>query len=330
MIGGFMVEMRTLLFPLVLLFSFSASAKEGFEFVNTPGKHVDVKFNGRNVARYQYEPINETSKETRDLTYKPFHLVYDAEGKEFITKGAGGKFPHHRGIFYGFSKTRYPGANGKQQVVDTWHCREGYQKHKAFVAQDATEKAASHTVLIDWHGNDGKVFAQEVRTLHFMFDPQGALVVNFNSELKPAEGVEKITLDGDPQHAGFQFRAAQEVAAKTAKQTYYIRPKTGKAKPGETINWDKKNDNDATRDLPWKAMSYVVQDQRWTCVYLDHPKNPKPARFSERDYGRFGSYFVATATKEKPVRVKYRLVIKQGEFTKAECEKLSNAFTKGA
>ena len=62
-------------------------------------------------------------------------------------------------------------------------------------------------------------------------------------------------------------------------------------------------------------MSFVLGDQRYTVAYLDRPENPKEARFSERDYGRFGSYFVADATEKKPVEVDYRLWLQDGQMT---------------
>ena len=63
---------------------------------------------------------------------------------------------------------------------------------------------------------------------------------------------------------------------------------------------------------------FVLDGQRYTVVYLDHPKNPKEARFSERDYGRFGSYFVADATEKRPVDVDYRLWLQDGPMTVEE------------
>ena len=41
-------------------------------------------------------------------------------------------------------------------------------------------------------------------------------------------------------------------------------------------------------------------------MYLDSPSNPKPARYSERAYGRFGSYFETDVTEDMPLNVKYR------------------------
>ena len=324
-----------LLLPLLAaaLSPLTLTAADGFSWKDTPGKHADLSYDGTPVARYVYERIDLSSPERREETYKPFHHVYDAAGENFLTKGPGGKFTHHRGIYFGFSKCRFT-KNGKEISVDTWHCKAGkgdqpgaHQTHETFLSQEADADSAVQKALIHWHDNEGEVFAIEERELTFTKADDGALVVDFTSTVTPQ--VEKLTLDGDPQHAGFQFRASNEVAESTAKKTYYLRPKTGKAQPGQTINWSDKNDTEATRDLPWKAMSFVVNgNERYTAVYLDHPANPKPARFSERDYGRFGSYFVKEISPDSPLTVNYRLVIGKGERTAEECEALSEAFLK--
>lgn len=306
----------------------SPTAGEGFVWKDTPGKHTDLTFDGKKVARYMYEALDTSTPERRELTYKPFHHVYDEAGENFITKGAGGKYTHHRGVYYGFSKCSYTDAGGDEHSgIDTWHCKKPYQSHQKALKQEGGADSAFQCVEIHWHDNEGKVFIKEVRELTFSHADDGALVVDFQSTTTPT--VPKAKFDGDPQHAGFQFRASNEVAEKTARQTYYIRPKTGKDEPGKTINWSGKSDSEATRDLPWKGMSFVVNgNERYTTVYLDHPKNPKPARYSERDYGRFGSYFVAELTPEKPLTVNYRLNIKKGERTPEECAALSAEFLK--
>jgi hypothetical protein len=79
-------------------------------------------------------------------------------------------------------------------------------------------------------------------------------------------------------------------------------------------------------NLPWNAMSFTLGDQRYTAVYLDHPDNPKPARHSERDYGRFGSYFEYRLTDDRPLALNYRVWLQQGELTGEQAEALSRAF----
>jgi len=142
-----------------------------------------------------------------------------------------------------------------------------------------------------------------------VYNVPGGHLVEFASRVESSVG--KVRLDGDPQHAGFHFRADNEVAEKTKAQTYYLRP-DGAGKPGETRNWpgDREHVN-----LPWNGMSFVLGDQRYTALYLDHPTNPKEARFSERDYGRFGSYFEYDLDQDKPLNVRYRVWLQEGELT---------------
>ena len=126
-------------------------------------------------------------------------------------------------------------------------------------------------------------------------------------------------MDGDPQHAGFQFRASNDVAEKTKKLTYYLHPDGSKGEMGKERNWplDK-----GMVDLPWYVMSFVLGDKRTPLDYLNHPHNPKESRFSERDYGRFGGYFQADITKDHPLVVNYRLWLQDGEMTKEQAEGL--------
>jgi len=320
--------MKQLLTLLTLIFLPVCINAAEFSWKDTKGKHRDLFFGGKLVARYMYERIDTSSPERRELTYKPFYHIYDRDSGIALTKGAGGKFPHHRGIFYGFSKCSYTDTEGKlHKGIDTWHCRKAHQVHASFISETADGERAELTTEISWIGNDDEKIASELRTLTFFFAGKD-LIVDFHSTLTST--VPSLTLDGDPQHAGFQFRASNEVAAKTAKQTYYIRPKTGKAKDGTTINWSGKNDTEATRNLPWKGMSFVVGGNRYTTAYLDRPENPKPARFSERDYGRFGSYFVKKdIKKDSSLTVDYRLFIRKGEMTQKEIEEMSGLFDGG-
>jgi hypothetical protein len=261
-----------------------------------------------------------TPKIANELTNR-FHHVYQSDGKGFLTKGPGGKFTHHRGIYFGFSKCSFTDKVGNEHKIDTWHCKRAYQTHEKIIRSHSDLKSAGQSVEIAWRLDDGTIFAKEVRSLTFSLRPDDSLQIDFGSVLSTDH--KTLVLDGDPQHAGFQFRASNEVASSTAEQTYYVRPKEGKGEKGKTKNWPA--DKDMT-NLPWKAQSVVVSDQRHFTLYLDHPNNPKPSFYSERDYGRFGSYFKAQAKPGKPVRIKYRLIIGTKERKPIECEKLSFAF----
>src|SRR5205085_1281801 len=145
-------------------------------------------------------------------------------------------------------------------------------------------------------------FAREVREVTAIRLPEGTLI-EWASTLTTT--LPNVQLDGDPQHAGFHFRANQVVAHKTKPFTYFLRP-DGKGKLGDTRNWDPQTQTGPV-NLPWDAMSFEIGDQRYTVLYMDHPDNPKPARGSERDYGRLGNYFAYELTPQKPLQVRYRI-----------------------
>jgi hypothetical protein len=272
-----------------------------------------LSYDGRPVLEYMYRALDP---DAREETYKVFHHLYSPDGARRVTKGPGGKFTHHRGLFFGFNRISY--GDGKR--VDTWHCRgAAYQSHEGLVDEEAGPVLGRQTVAIDWHGAGAEVFAKEERQMTVYHVPGGQLV-EFATDLSTTVG--PVKLDGDPQHAGFQFRAAQEVADGDQKLTYYLRP-DGKGKPGETRNWPGNKD---FVNLPWNAMSFVIDGQRYTAVYLDRPENPKEARFSERTYGRFGSYFVYDLDRGKDLVLNYRIWLQQGEMTGEQAAALSADF----
>jgi hypothetical protein len=304
-------------------------AGKGFEWQPQQSDHIDLLYDGRPAMRYMMPTLDESSPAQRMATMKPFHHLYSPDGTALLTKGdADGLYPHHKGLFYGFNKITY----GDGKTCDTWHCTgKAYQEPKRDMTLEFSKLAASQRVVIDWHGQDGEAFATENRRLSISRPVRQGFdgwQIDFRSHLATLDG-KPIHLDGDPQHAGFHFRASQEVPDKTAKETYYVRT-DGKGEPGDYRNWDPENPNSQAslecETRPWNAMSFVIGDNRYTAVYLDHPSNPKPSRYSERDYGRFGSYFVADVTKEKPLEVKYRLWVQEGEVTVEDCKSLHREF----
>jgi len=302
----------------------TADSPDGYRWVDTPGKYVELQYGNQPVLRYMDEPYDGSTPERHAQTYKPYYHVFSPDGSRLLTKGdTGGLYPHHRGMFYGFRKVTY--GDGKH--CDIWHCLEkAHQSHARILSQHASAESANQVVAIDWHGSQGEVFAHEERAVAVSRKPDG-LQIDFSSHLETADD-RPIHLDGDPQHAGFHFRAAQEVADKTATQTYYLRT-DGKGELDETRNWEEGGDaamNAQCTNRPWDAMSFVLGDQRYTVLYIDHPDNRKPARYSERDYGRFGSYFVTDVTPEKPLDVRYRIWVQEGEMTVDECNAKANEF----
>ena len=292
-----------------------------FQFTESSSEATDLAFDGRPVIRY-FHPAHDPNDHF--YTFKPFHHVFDpVEGKVLLTNGAAkttkdGTFPHHRGLFYGWNKISYD-----NKTADVWHGNNNeFSQHDKALATEAGEVLGRERSAISWHGKDGQTFATEVRELTTYAVPGGTLI-DFASILSTDR--KSVKLDGDPQHAGFHFRAAMEVASKTAKETYYLRP-DGKGKLGDTRNWEAKGRDTKTVNLPWDAACIVVGGKRYTVLRVNHPDNPKEARGSERDYGRFGDYFEYILTPEKPLKVKYRVWVQPGEMTVEECEAIQAAF----
>ena len=297
----------------------TAKPSEQFAWHDTPGDYDDLTFGTRPVLRYMYKPLDDSSKEAREQTYKVYHHLFDPTGKQIVTKGPGGQYTHHRGLYFGFNRISYGG--GKK--CDTWHCSgDAFQSHDKFLAADAGAVLGRQRLEIGWHGVGKETFATEEREMTVYHIPGGQMV-EFASRLRSNVG--PVRLDGDPQHAGFQFRASNEVSEKTKAQTYYLRP-DGQGKPGETRNWDAKKPDPKCANLPWNALSFVLGGQRYTAVYLDKPTNPKEARYSERDYGRFGSYFEYDLDTNKPLELNYRVWLQAGEMTAEQVKALSADF----
>jgi len=304
----------------------ASPATGDYTWHDTPGKYFELKHGDRPVLRYMYAAFDDRSPATREATFKVYHHLFDPSGSRLVTNGPSGLYPHHRGLFFGFNKISYG-----DKKCDIWHGDSAhkfntigaYQEHVKMLAQRGGSDSGTHTALIAWHGPDRGVFAEEERTVIARHTNNGVLV-DWSSKLTSKVDV-PVKLDGDPQHAGFHFRADNEVNEKSKKETYYVRP-DGPGKRGETRNWEPKTKKGPV-NLPWDAMSFVLGDKRYTVVYLDHPANPKESRHSERDYGRMGSYFESTLTKEKPLKVRYQIWLQEGEMTVGQAGELSRRFT---
>ncbi|HYT89973.1 MAG TPA: DUF6807 family protein [Gemmataceae bacterium] len=308
-----------------------------FNWSGKPGEYLELRFGldpktVRPMLRYMHKDYDTSTAEARDRTYKVFHHLYDPAGKRLVTNGGQTDlqpgetkkllYPHHRGLMFAYMRCTY--GEGKSTTADTWHAKPGdtHQSHMAFVVpEEAGALLGRHCVLVDWHGPKKEVFAKEERELT-VYNVPGGTLVDFTSRLKTTGGT--VKLDGDPQHAGFQFRASNDVADKTAKQTYYVRP-DGKGKPGETRNWEPKTKKGPI-NLPWDALSFVLDGKRYTVAYLNHPSNPGESRWSERDYGRFGCYFAYDLTPERPLVVNYRIWLQNGEMTVPDVAALHTNF----
>lgn len=269
---------------------------------------------GKPLVRYEMPAYDASEEARRAATYKPFHHVFDPVTGIRLTKGDGGEYPHHRGIFFGYNRISH-GA-GKGTKSDCWHCPgKARQEHRQTLVESAGPVAGVQRVAIDWIGSEGKPILGETRELDVV-PVAGGTVIDFASRL---DAPVPVSLDGDPQHAGVHFRASNEVFEATKGQTYYLRP-DGQAAPGDYRNWPQ----DKTYiNAPWHAASFVVGGQRYTVLRANRPANPGEARMSERDYARFGSYFAHDLGPGRPLEVGYRFWVQPGEMTVDEAARIA-------
>ena len=268
----------------------------------TPNEAVDVAQDGKVVARFMM--AHDVSTPAKRLeTYKPYLHVYDPSGTLRLTKGPGFEFTHHRGIMVGFMKITVDGKS-----YDRWHMKGGDQ-----VVTAVKPTADGFVAAIDWQGESATAKPILTEERAFTFTKPGApfyFGIELNSTLKPDHGEAKI--DGDPEHAGAQFRPSEKI---DGKKTTYIYP-------GKDVLIHK------VRDLTWVAEVFTIEGKTFTALLLNHPSNPKDTAFSAyRDYGRFGAFPKGVATPESPFKLRYKWLIAEGDLRDAAAfQQAYNAF----
>jgi hypothetical protein len=293
--------------------------------VDTAGQYLDIFLDGRPVARWMY--AHDPAK--REETYKPFLHVYDAAGKNFITKGAFGFYTHHRGIFFGWQEIGY---NGKK--VNIWEMPDGDQVQQKFLNQKADKDMATFTAQIDWILKDGTKIIEEERTMTLRPDAavKGSLLIDFSTKVKAVKG--DLLLVGNAEHGGVQFRAADDVDRTNTK---YCFPADA-VKPADAAEWRPSTTQaggksySIANDAPWTAMAYTLRGQNYFAEEMNSPENLKGTLWSAyRDYGRFGADPKADLKDGQSVSLKFRFWVGAGQApTRADLQREYDAYAKEA
>ena len=291
---------------MVAAFTAVLGMAQDFTFQDTQGKYLDVLQGGKNIARYMY--AYDTKDKTTSLeTYKPYLHVFSDDGALMITKGPGGDFTHHRGIFIGWNKLGFDG-----KVYDRWHMKGGEQVHQKFEKTEGGKDSGVFTSVVNWNDNEKQAIVVEKRTMKFQAaEKPGYVLIDFISEIQAPRG--DVVLDGDPEHAGIQYRPANAVDKSKTLYTYC----------GEKV--DLKKD----KDLAWIGETYTLSNKQYSVVMMNHPENPKGTRISAyRDYGRFGMFPKTEIAKGATKTFRYRFLIATGVMPEASfIQKVCNAFT---
>jgi hypothetical protein len=297
--------MRTI---TVLLSAVVLSAVRPLPAADSPSFHwaddpkagtCELLYGAQPVLRYMYAYDTSTPDRLKE-TFKVFHHVFGPGTGTLITNGAGGQYPHHRGLFVGWRQTTAGG-----QDWDFWHCTKGaHQRHVKFLDRGANADAGTMTAEIQWNDADGKPVITETRTVKvsLITTEKGAKPgwqIDWSTSLASNRGT--VTLDGDRQHAGFQYRAAPVVAE--ANSARYVRP-AGAPAQAEAFEVDDSKYPESHTNLGWLAMTYPIDRDVYTVEYFEDPSLPKPSRYSERPYGRFGAFFKTAIEQDHPLKMR--------------------------
>lgn len=232
-----------------------------------------------------------------ESTYKPFHHLFDVTGEVVLTKGPGGTFPHHRGLFVGWNRTSTGGI-----THDFWHCTKGRHQVRVGGAVSLSPVVGDTVDQIEWQDEAGGVIVLERRTLSVWDAGIDANLIDVAIELRAA-GRSVVRLAGDPQHAGCQIRLAQEVH-EHQDGTRYTRPESAQDRG-----------NDVWTDCAWARIHTKIAGREAVVWHSSHPANPRPWVYSTRAYGRFGSFQSIELEPDVPVVLRYRIAIRAGDAT---------------
>lgn len=293
---------------LLAFFATAATAEAAKTLPDT----LDLSVGGAPWLRTMCAPFDPARNEE---TYKVYTHILDFSGKAPITKGPGGKYPHHRGLYIGWKDTLIDGVD-----YDTWHMSNSIQQLTA-----AENAPGMQTLSIDWRDREGNNLIQEKRIIRAHADGE-LRVIDFNSNLSAVKS--KVELKGDLQHAGMHVRMAQEVAerdeaetkAKTTSKdsTSYILPEGAQSLPDDKVTgaW-------------WVCCSFVVEGKRYWAVHMSAPDTPGGVPvYSIRKYARFGSFFEPTLEPQKPLSLNFRIIVSEKELDQKTCQALYDAYAK--
>lgn len=260
---------------------------------------LELLLGERRVLRVDtaYDPID------RARTGKPVWHLFTFDGTTPLTKGDGGEFPHHRGVFAGWNKTKVG-----EHSYDFWHCRDVAQRHVGFDDRRCVLSAVRGAIANSAHWLDpvSEPVARDRRTMSCWAQTDDTQLFDLEIELSADRPIE---LAGDPQHAGCQIRLANEVAER--KDARFLRD--DRATGGKDDVWS---------NCAWVVASARIAEQDVHVMHMNHPENPSGAVYSTRDYGRFGVCFRATVPADRPLLLRVRIAVLAGALDAARARAL--------
>jgi hypothetical protein len=253
----------------------------------------------------------EFDPDNREETYKVYSHLMAFDGETLLTKGAGGKYPHHRGLFIGWKAT----AAGSK-AWNTWSMNDAVQAAVRPIHMRGAAVPAMHGYVIDWKTDAGEVLVEEQRILRLAPGPEGIRQVDFISTLNAKDA--PVQLRGDLQHAGMQVRLANEVS-EHQETTDYILPEGAK-----------ELEDDKVVGAWWVCVSAEIAGKRYWVMHMTPPNNPtgEPV-YSIRRYARFGAFFEPDLKPGSPLKLHFRVAWSETPLDRDACQALYAAYAEG-
>jgi hypothetical protein len=246
-------------------------------------------------------------------TYKVYTHLMGFEDKQPITKGAGGKYTHHRGLFLGWSKTKVSDTS-----YDTWSMKNSFQQHLNWEEIQMGEDKSSQVEMIRWYGWDektkkvGPALVTEHRIIRASRGGEGLRYIDLTSYLDREGGDTQFR--GDLQHAGVHLRMDNEVS-EHEDTTQYILP-----------DGAEELDDDKVVGAWWVCASVVVREKRIWIMHMTPPNHPSGVPvYSIRRYGRFGAFWEPDL-KPEGIKLVFRIALSKNELDQAACQALYDAY----
>jgi hypothetical protein len=161
--------------------------------------------------------------------------------------------------------------------------------------------AARGVSVAEWVDAQGKAVVRDSRRVTTWRISATHLALDFEITLETLTG-QTFALAGDAHHAGFHFRAANELAEREA---------AGEARAHYTYSPAAEHGgNDIWSGTDFVHATFQIAGQDYAVTHLNHPTNPQPTTYSTRPYGRFGAFFTHDLQPDQPLTIRYRVIIR--------------------
>lgn len=297
----------------LLIISCGPSSEKGSRFTFEQGEQgVELLENGQAVFFYQKVP-KEISEGYICNNY--LHPLYSLNG-DTLTEEAPADHPHHRGIFWSWHQHYIHG----QRIGDGW-IMEGISKEVVALKTTAENHTASLEMRVLWSSpkhESGEAYLEEQTTITVHPLKEGIRKIDFAISLKGlVTGVSLGGSDDEKGYGGFCTRIKMPDDLVFTSTDGPVTPETLQITAG-----------------PWMDFSgtYGIEGEQYGLAILCHPETPNyPAPWILRQKSSMQNIVYpgrdpVVIPADRPVKLKYRLVLHPGDANALDLDKLQSEF----